>query len=103
MCTFESCEWYSPDSFGLLHFSASQFIRNQLHEFHAEFSEWFNLADFPDVGEQLEPAEVPVFLKAAGAPDDWTPDPDDASSMGDYDSFSGLRAVIRHRLEQRSL
>ena len=103
MCTFESCEWYSTDELRDLHFSASQFIRNQLREFYADFSEWFNLADFPDVGEQLEPAEVPVFLKAAGAPDDWAPDPDDADSINNYDSFSGLGAVIRHRLDQRSL
>jgi hypothetical protein len=74
-----------------------------LYEFYADFSEWFNSADFPDVEEQLEPSEKAVFLKAAGAPDDWDPGPDNASSMDDYDSFSGLRAVIRHRLDQRSL
>jgi hypothetical protein len=101
--TLENCDWYSGNSIEHLHFWAKQFIEDQLYEFYADFSEWFNSADFPDVEEQLEPSEKAVFLKAAGAPDDWAPNPDDASSMDDYDSFSGLRAVIRHRLDQRSL
>lgn len=101
--TLENCDWYSGNSIEQLHFWAKQFIEGQLDEFYAEFYEWFNSADFPDVEEQLEPSEKAVFLKAAGAPDDWARDPDDASSMGKYDSFSGLRAVIRHRLDQRSL
>jgi hypothetical protein len=96
--TFESCDWYSADSFGSLHFSVAQFIQNQLGNLYAVFSEWFNLAEFPDVGEQLESSEVTVFLKAAGAPDDA-----DFSSIENYDCFSGLRGVIRHRLEKRSL
>jgi hypothetical protein len=66
--TLERCDWYSPDSLGDLHFSIAQFIKDQLDLFYAEFSEYFNLADFPDVQEQLEPSEVAVFLKAAGAP-----------------------------------
>lgn len=96
--TLESCDWYSADSFGDLRLSASQFIRDQLDLFYTEFSEWFNLAEFPDVEEQLQPPEVAVFLKAAGAPDDA-----DFRSIENYDCFSGVRAVIRHRLDQRSL
>jgi hypothetical protein len=52
-----------------------------LDNFYADFSDWFSLAEFPDMEEQLEPSEVMVFLRAAG----------------------GLRGVIRHRLDQRSL
>ena len=96
--TMESCEWYSPDSFGPLSFSVAQFIQGQLNSFYAEFSEYFNLAEFPDVDEQFEPSEAAVFLKAAGAPDDA-----DFSAIENYDCFSGLCAVIRHRLDQRSL
>ena len=83
---------------GTLHFSVAQFIQTQLDNFYAEFSEWFNLAEYPDVLEQLDPPEVALFLKAAEAPDNT-----DYSTIGDYDCFSGLCAVIRHRLEQRSL
>jgi hypothetical protein len=46
----------------------------------------------------LQPSEVAVFLKAAGAPDDA-----DFSSIENYDCFSGLCAAIRQRLDQRSL
>lgn len=101
--TVESCDWYSADALSHLHFSVSQFITDQLDDFYAEFSEWFNLAEYPDVEGQLLPSEKTVFLQAARAPDDWAPDPDNADSMDDYDSFSGLRAVIRHRLKQNSL
>jgi len=94
-CTLESCDWYSADSFGHFRLSASQFIGDQLDLFYAEFSEWFNLAEFPDVEEQLQPSEVAVFLKAAGAPDDA-----DFSSIENYDCFLGLRAVIHYRLDQ---
>lgn len=96
--TQENCDWFAPASFVHLHFTVAQFIQFQLDEFYAEFSEWFNLAEFPDVLEQLESSEVPVFLKAAGAPDDA-----DYSSIQSCDRFSGLCAVIRHRLDQRSL
>jgi len=96
--TLERCDWYSPDSLSHLHFSVSQFINDQLDEFYAEFSEWFNLAEFPDVEEQLLPSEAAVFLKGAGAPENA-----DFDSIENYDCFSGLRAVIRHRLDQRSL
>jgi hypothetical protein len=96
--TQEDCDWCVPASFGHLHFTVAQFIQSQLDEFYAEFSEWFNLAEFPDVLEQLEPSEVPVFLKAAGAPDDA-----DYTSIENYDCFSGLCAVIRHRLDHWSL
>ncbi|SPE34479.1 hypothetical protein SBA2_900011 [Acidobacteriia bacterium SbA2] len=101
--TLERCDWCSADSFRHLHLEVAQFIKDQLDLFYADFSEYFNLADFPDVQEQLEPSEVAVFLKAAGAPDDA-----DFSSIENYplgmgDCFSGLRAVIRHRLDQRSL
>jgi hypothetical protein len=95
--TLESCDLSSADSLGALHLLASQFIRDQLDLFYAEFSEWFNLAEFPDVEEQLQPSEVAAFLKAAGAPDD-----SDFRSIENYDCFCGLRAVIRHRLDQHS-
>jgi hypothetical protein len=95
--TFEGYDWCSADSFGPLHLLVSQFIRNQLDLFYAEFSEWFNLAEFPDVEDQVQPSEVAVFLKTAGAPDA------DFSSIESYDCFSGLCAVIRHRLDQGSL
>ena len=96
--TLERCEWHAAHSFGHLHVLASQFIGGQLDEFYAEFSEWFNLAEFPNVEEQLQPSELAMFLKAAGAPEDV-----DFISIENYDCFSGLRAVIRHRLDQRSL
>jgi hypothetical protein len=96
--TLEYCDWYSPSSFEHMQFEVSQFIGDQLDEFYAEFSEWFNLAEFPDVEEQLLPPEKPVFLRAAGAPADV-----DFGEIENYDSFSGLRAVIRYRLDQRSL
>jgi hypothetical protein len=95
--TRETCDWYAPASFGEMHFEVAHFIQSQLDEFYAEFSEWFNLAEFPDVLEQLKPSEFPVFLKAAGAPDEI-----DDSSIDNYDCFSGLCAVIRHRLGLRS-
>ena len=47
---------------------------------------------------KVEQPEVAVFLKAVGAPDDA-----DYSSIENYDCFSGLCAVIRHHLDQRSL
>ena len=96
--TQENCDWHAPDSFGHLHFAVAQFIQVQLDGFYAEFSESFNLAEFPDVLEQLKPSEVAVFLKAAGAPDRAN-----FRSIKNYDCFSGLCAVIRHRLDQRSL
>jgi hypothetical protein len=51
---------------GHLHISASQLIENQLSLLNGEFWEWLNLAEFPDVEEQLQPSEVAVFLKAPG-------------------------------------
>ena len=96
--TLENCDWFGPESFSYLHFSVNQFINDQLDEFYAEFSEWFNLAEFPDVEEQLLPSETAVFLKGAGAPENA-----DFDSIENYDCFSGLCAVIRHRLDQRSL
>jgi hypothetical protein len=96
--TLESCDCYTADSFGHACISVSEFIRSQLSLFYEQFSEWFNLAEFPDVLEQLKPSEVAVFLKTAGAPDGA-----DFGSIESYDCFSGLRAVIRHRLDQRSL
>jgi hypothetical protein len=96
--TLEYCDWYSPSSFDHMQFEVSQFIRDQLDEFYAEFSEWFNLAEFPDVEEQFLPPEKPVFLRAAGAPADT-----DFGEIENYDCFSGLCAVIRYRLDQRSL
>jgi hypothetical protein len=76
----------------------SQFINDQLDEFYADFSEWFNMAEFPDVEDQLLPCEAAVFLKGAGAPE-----AADFDSIENYDCFSGLCAVIRHRLAQKSL
>jgi hypothetical protein len=96
--TLERCDWYGADSFEPLDFSVAQFIRDELDNFYADFSEWFNLAEYPDVLEQLEPSEAAAFRKAAGAPEDT-----DFSTIGNYDCFSGLCAVIRQRLEQRSL
>jgi hypothetical protein len=94
----EHCEWFAPASFGHLHFTVAEFITSQLDEFYSGFSEWFNLAEYPDVLEQLEEPEVAVFLKAAGAPHGT-----DFESIQEYDCFSGLCAVIRRRLDQRSL
>ncbi|HTQ53178.1 MAG TPA: hypothetical protein VMI94_01890 [Bryobacteraceae bacterium] len=96
--TLEYCDWYTPDSLWHLHFSVSQFINDRLDEFYADFSEWFNMAEFPDVEEQLLPSEAAVFLKGAGAPEGAGID-----SIENYDCFSGLCAVIRHRLDQQSL
>ncbi len=97
-CTLEDCDWRSADSIEYICLSASQFIKDQLGLFYGLFSDWFNLAEFPDVEWQLEPSEAAVFLKAAGAPDNA-----DFRSIENYDCFSGLSAVIRHRLDQRSL
>jgi hypothetical protein len=94
--TLESCKWYNSDQFRDLHFAAGKFIRDQLSQFYAEFSEWFNLADFPDVVEQMEASEVPVFIRVAGFAGD-------GSTIEYCDSFSGLRAVIRCRIDQFSL
>src|SRR5471030_130634 len=91
--TLESCKWYNSDQFRDLHFAAGKFIRDQLSQFYAEFSEWFNLADFPDVVEQMEASEVPVFIRVAGFAGD-------GSTIEYCDSFSGLRAVIRCRIDQ---
>jgi hypothetical protein len=96
--TFEGCDWYRPDAFGSLHYAVRKFILDSLNCFYAEFSEWFNLAEYPDVLEQLQPPDVALFLKAAEAPDST-----DFTTIENYDCFSGLCAVIRHRLEQRSL
>jgi hypothetical protein len=94
--TLETCDWYTPKSFGLLQLSVAEFIRDQLDGTYADFSEWFNLAEFPDVGEHLDPGEMSVYLEAAGA--DGNADVD----MAD-DCFAGLRGVISHRLEGGSL
>jgi hypothetical protein len=69
--TLESCDLYKSDSFVELRLSASQFLQDQLDifYFYSAFSEWFNVAEFPDVEEKLQPSEVAVFLKAPGAPD----------------------------------
>jgi hypothetical protein len=96
--TLETCDWYSIDSFEHLHFLASQFIGEHLDSFCTQFSEWFNCAEFPDVEQQLQASEVAVFLNAAGAPNTAA-----FSSIENYDCFSGLCAVIRQRVVQRSL
>ena len=95
---FESCAWYAPGSFGHLHLSVRDFIEGQLDTFYMMFSEWFNLAEYPDVEEQLDPPEVVLFRRGAGAPADT-----DLFEIQNYDCFKGLRAVIRHRLDQKSL
>jgi hypothetical protein len=93
---YDSC---TPDSFWNPHFFwPSQFIGDELDEFYSDFSEWFNFGEFPDVEEQLLPSETAVFVKRAGAPPDA-----DFSSIKNHDCFAGLCAVIRHRLQQRSL
>ncbi len=74
---------------------SGHFIEDQLDELYSEFSQCFNLAEFPDVEEQLLPSEVAIFRTEAGAPADV-----DFSSVENYDCFLGLRAVIRHRLAQ---
>ena len=51
----------------------------------------------------METSEKALFLEAARAPVECIPDPDNAGWMGEYDSFSGLQAVIKHRLHDRSL
>jgi hypothetical protein len=96
--TLESCDWCSTDSVAHVYFLMGPFIKDQLDLFYGLFSELFNLAEYPDVLEQLQPSEVAMFLKAAGAPDNT-----DFSMIENYDCFSGLCAVIRHRLEQPSL
>jgi hypothetical protein len=96
--TFETLDWYSPESILDMSFSVAQIIEAQLYAFYGQFSECFNLADFPDVLYYLPPSERPLFLSAAGVPVDT-----DAHSVGNYDCFSGLCAVIRHRIKQRSL
>jgi hypothetical protein len=96
--TLENCAWCSADSIGHVYFLTSQFIKDQLDLFYGLFSDWFNLAEYPDVLEQLQPPEVAMFLKAAEAPDNT-----DFGSIGNYDCFSGLWRVIRHRLDQPSL
>ena len=95
--TMEQCEWSSPDSSSLLQFYVAEFIEHQLDSFYAEFSECFNLAEFPDVAEQLRDCEVSTFLASAGAPADA-----DVSSIED-DCFFGLRGVIRSCLKQGGL
>jgi hypothetical protein len=96
--TLENCDWYGSDSLWQLHFSVSQFINDQLDGFYEEYSEWFDSVDFPDVEEQLLPSETAVFLKGARAPENA-----DVDSVAKHRRFSGLCAVIRHRLDQRSL
>jgi hypothetical protein len=96
--TLENCDWCTADSIGEFHFLARQFIEDELALLYGEFSEWFNLAEFPDVGGKLEQSEVTVFLEAAGAPTGVN-----LGSAENYDCFSGLCAVIRHRLSERSL
>jgi hypothetical protein len=92
--TLERCDWYSVDSFQL-HCSVAQFIRDQLDLVYSQFSEWLNLAEFPDAVEQLRKDEIGLFLKAAGAPDG-----SDRCGIEHYDCFAGLRAVILDRLEK---
>jgi hypothetical protein len=92
--TLETCDWCTPKSFGLLQLSVAEFIRDQLDGTYADFSEWFNLAEFPDVAEHLDPGEMSFYLEAARA---------NADVDAVEDCFLGLRAVIFRRLEERSL
>jgi hypothetical protein len=96
--TLESCGWFHPDSFGSLHVSVSEFVRAQLDTFYAGHSEYFNLAEYPDLVEQLLPSEMPIFRAAAGVPEDAN-----LGSIADFDTFRGLRHVIPRRLECSSL
>jgi len=86
--TFEDVRWYSPERLPDLHPALCQFIRTQLNEAYAGHSEWLNLAEYPDIEEQLESAEVEVFRSAGGI---------------EGDEFHGLRAVVLHRLENTTV
>jgi len=97
-CTLESYDWCARDSFHHHHFWVSQFIEDQLDMFYADFTEWFNSGEFPDIEEQLLPSEAAVFRAGARAPADA-----DLDSIEKHRLFRGLRAVIRHRLDRRSL
>ncbi len=96
--TLEICEWHDSLSFERLQTSVAQFIEYALRELYADFSEWFNLAEYPDVLETFDPSEKAVFLRAAGAPDDIAD-----FDLGNCDCFSGLLAVIRQQLASRSI
>jgi hypothetical protein len=98
VCTHEICEWYDSLSFEDLHISVAEFIEHEIRERYQDFSEWFNLAEYPDVLELFEPSEKMVFLRAAAAPDDA-----DRCNLENYDCFSVLLAVIRHRLAQATI
>lgn len=93
---------FNPSSPNQLQFEVTDLIEEHIRTLYNDYSEWFNLAEYPDVYEQLEASEMPIFLKAAGAPADWTPDLENQSCYEDFDSGDGLVAVIRHRLQQRS-
>jgi hypothetical protein len=95
---YEFCDWFRSDSIAQLHTAATTLINDQLHELYAQFSEELNLAEFPDVEEQLSPSEAAVFRKAAGAHLDT-----DSQRLEHSDCFTGLCTVIRQRLEQPSL
>lgn len=95
--TVERVDWVAPEAFHRMHYEVAKFIESQYDIFSTTFSDWFHLADFPDVLEQLEPSEVPVFLKAAKAPDGT-----DSFAIQNFDRLAGLCAVISHCLGCRS-
>jgi hypothetical protein len=96
--TVERFDSYALDQSAHFYYEMSKFIRDGLDELYAEYSEEFNLADYPDVEGFLSPTETNVFLKGAGAADIA-----DVRSINNHDRLPGLFAVIRHRLDQRSL
>ena len=95
--TLESCDWFNPHALGSLR-SLSDFIHTQLDAFYGAYSEYFNLAEYPDVAEQLQPTEITIFRSAAGVPEDAPSD-----SIADYGTYHGLRTVILRRLELGTL
>ena len=91
--TFEWVHSYDSNNILLLQAELRQAIENDLSIVYDNYSEWFNLAEYPDVEEQLDVSEIPLFRRAAGV------DPDAEECVyGIGDEYDGLRAVIMHRL-----
>jgi hypothetical protein len=94
----ESLDWFGAESDSRLLFDVREFINSQLDEFYAEFSESFNLANYPDVEDQFSPEEVPVFRRTVGMPLDA-----EYGEYKNYNCFAGLCAVIRERLKDEAV
>ena len=94
----ESFEWFvSPRTD--LYSTVRQRIEGYLSLVSNGYGEYLNGAEFPDLKEQLKDDEVSVFLKAADVPMDCDPD----EKFEAYNNFSGLVAVIRHRMQANTL